>query len=144
MFKAVYDSGLTIQSHAIKQAEDQMELLVGADNAWMYLLLGDPQMKIRRRNPLSFKIDIPVAYKPCFGPGCFLNVSILDEIGNPAPFVKVAAWKGLGEKDEILANRYTDRSGRAQIPVSGITAGTLLVSVEDDAGNTVVRKVAVQ
>lgn len=144
MFKAVYDSGLTIQSHAIKQAEDQMELLVGADNAWMYLLLGDPQMKIRRRNPHSFKIDIPVAYKPCYGPGCFLNVSILDEIGNPAPFVKVAAWKGLGNKDEILANRYTDRGGKAQIPVSGITAGTLMVSVEDDAGNTVVRKVAVQ
>lgn len=145
LFKAVYDSGLTIHSHAIKQAEDQMAGIIGSSNAWMYLLLGDPEMKIRRRNPLPFKIDVPAEYKPCYGPGCFLNVLVLDEVGNPAPFVKVAAWKNLtGGKDEILANRYTDRSGKAQIPVSGITAGNLVLSFTDDAGNSAVRKIAVR
>lgn len=144
LFKAVYDTGLTIQSHAIKQAEDQMAALVGDDNAWMYLLLGDPEMKIRRRNPFNFKIDVPVAYKPCYGPGCYLNVSVLDEVGNPVPFVKVSAWKSADGKDEVLSNRYTDRGGRAQIPVSGVTAGEMTVIFADDAGNTASRKVAVR
>jgi hypothetical protein len=144
LFRAVYDSGLTIQSHAIKQAEAQMASLAGSSNAWMYLLLGDPQMKIRRRNPFNLKIDVPVAYKPCYGLGCYLNVSILDEVGNPAPFVKVSAWKAVAGKDEVLSNRYTDRLGKAQIPVSGVTAGSLKVTFEDDAGNIAVRNVVVQ
>jgi hypothetical protein len=71
-------------------------------------------------------------------------VSVLDEIGNPAPFVKVAAWKGGADKDEILSNRYTDRFGKAQIPVSGVTAGKLLVTFTDDAGNSVTRTVAIR
>lgn len=145
MFKAVYDLGLTIHSHAIKYAEERMADIVGSSNAWMYLLLGDPEMKVRRRNPLSFKIEVPVEYKPCYGPGCYLQVSVFDEVGNPAPFVKVSAWKSVGiEKDEILVNRYTDKAGKVQIPVSGITAGELLLSFTDDAGISVTRKVSIK
>lgn len=145
LFKAVYDTGLTIQSHALKQAEEDMASIMGSsDNAWMYLLLGDPEMTIRRRNPLNFKIEVPVAYRPCYGPGCYLKVSVLDEVGNPAPFVKVAAWKAIDGKDEVLSNRYTDRSGTAAIPVSGVTAGKLLLTFTDDAGNSTQRTVVVR
>lgn len=148
LFKAVYDTGLTIQSHAIKQAEEQMATIMGSeDNAWMYLLLGDPEMTIRRRNPINWKITVPAEYKPCYGPGCFLNVTVLDEIGNPAPFVKVAAWKTSTAdrfKNEIQSNRYTDKYGRAQIPVSGVTAGKLVVTLTDDAGNNATRTVVVR
>ena len=148
MFKAVYDTGLTIQSHAIKQAEDQMFALEGAggaDNAWMYLLLGDPEMTIRRRNPLDWKIQIPVEYKPCYGPGCYLQISIFDKYGNPAPYVKVSAWKrALDGRDEVLSNRYSDAKGTAQVPVSGVTAGKMLVSFSDDAGNVTTRTVVIR
>ena len=145
LFKAVYDTGLTIQSHAIKHAEEQMASIMGAsDNAWMYLLLGDPEMSIRRRNPINWKIEVPVEYKPCFGFPCYLNVSVLDEVGNPAPYVKVAAWKTADGRDEVLSNRYTDRYGRAQIPVTGLTAGKLMVTFTDDNGNSATRTVVVR
>jgi hypothetical protein len=112
----------------------------------MYLLLGDPEMTIRRRNPIGWKITVPAEYKPCYGPGCYLNISVLDEVGNPAPFVKVSAWKAAADrsKNEIQSNRYTDGSGRAQVPVSGVTAGKLLVTLTDDAGNSATRTVVVR
>ena len=68
-------------------------------------------------------------------------MSVLDEAGNPAPFVKVSAWKAIAGGDEVLSNRYTDATGKAPIPVSGVTAGRLKVTFEDDAGNIAVRTV---
>lgn len=88
------DTGLTLQSHAIKQAEEEMASIMGSSD----------------------------------------NV----------PFVKVAASKGIDGKDEVLSNRYTDRTGKAEIPVSGVTAGKLLLTFTDDAGNSTHRTIVVR
>jgi hypothetical protein len=144
MFKAVYDLGLTTQSHAIEYAEDQMSAIVGSDNAWMYLLLGDPDMQIRRRNPQTLVIKIPEYINICKGPGCFLDVSVLDKIGNPVQGARVSVWKEGKFEDEVLTNRYTDRSGNASLQVNASTTGTLYYSVKDELGNTTVGKIQVR
>jgi hypothetical protein len=144
MFKAVYDLGLTTQSHAIQYAEDQMSSIVGSANAWMYLLLGDPDMQIRRRNPLDWVIKIPEYLEICRGPGCYLNVSIFDKIGNPVQGARVAVWKAGKEHDEVFNNRYTDGRGEASILVNPTSAGKMYYSIKDEAGNTQMGVIKVQ
>ena len=45
--------------------------------------------------------------------------------------------------DELLDNRYTDTSGQVQIPVPGLTEGTLFYTVQDEFGNTVLDSIPV-
>jgi hypothetical protein len=142
MFKAVYDTGLTTHAQAIKVAEANMAAIAGADNAWMYLLLGDPQMQIRRRNPLNISIIVKDYVAIC--KDCFLEVSVLDEVGNPLPNALVAVYKGNGDRSEVFANHYTNEKGYAMVPASPATAGTMLVTVSDRAGNSAMAKVAVR
>lgn len=59
IFKGVYDLDLVTQSHAIEYAEAQMDVVVGSGNAWLHLLLGTPDMQIRRHNPNSIEFTIP-------------------------------------------------------------------------------------
>lgn len=142
MFKAVYDTGLTTHAQAIQVAEANMAAAEGADNAWMYLLLGDPQMQIRRRNPLNLSVIVRDYVAVC--KDCFLEVSVLDAAGNPLPNALVAAYKGEGERAEVFANRYTDEKGFVKLPASPATAGTILVTAVDRAGNSAMAKVAVR
>lgn len=144
MFKAVYDLGLTTHSHAIRYAEDQMGALIGSDNAWMYLLLGDPEMQIRRRNPSNLVIKIPDYVAVCKGPDCYLKVSVLDETGRPLAGARVAVWKGANGREEVFNNRYTDGNGSASIRINPETNGTLHYSVRDEQGNTAVGSVPVR
>lgn len=135
MFKAVYDQGLVTQSHAIQRGEAQMALLSGSDNAWMYLLLGDPDLQIRRRNPKSLILEgldeILACKPPC---GLFLRVE--DEVGNPVPEALVGLWKaGPQGGDEVFVNRYADADGQVTLEVSPATAGALYYAVEDGEGN---------
>ena len=139
MFEAVYDLGLTRQSHAIEYAEEQMAANVGSGNAWMYLLLGDPAMNIRRSNPdYGWEILIPDEFEICPVPPCEFPVSVIDEVSNPVPLVQVSLWKGTPEinLDEVLDNRYTNEQGEATIPISPTTAGTMYYSVQDEFGHT--------
>jgi hypothetical protein len=159
LFQAVYDKGLTTQSHAIEYAEHQCSITEGDDNPWMYLLLGDPQMQIRRTNLL--KSSPWVVVKPdwiqvgceavdcCPGcPGPPIDIRILTEAGLPVVGVKVAVWKqgaqGLAPRgdhglnatgDELLDNRYTDANGWAHIPASPLSKGEIYFTVEDDNAN---------
>lgn len=139
MFKAVYDEGLVTQSHAIERAEAQMAALSGSSNAWMYLLLGDPDLQIRRRNPIGLEILIAREIETCFGPGCFLEIRVLDDKGLPVPDALVGLWKpGFGDlPEEVFVNRYTDNEGRAELPAAPASAGKLFYAVEDGQGNAV-------
>jgi hypothetical protein len=140
MFRAVYDEGLLTQSHAIERGEARMAALSGARNAWMYLLLGDPDMKIRTKNPLNIVIKIPELIKIC--KFCELPIRVLDERGNPIPNALVGLWKP-SEKDrpnvegETWINGYTDEKGYISLPYTALTAGELYYSVEDRAGNAI-------
>lgn len=136
MFKAVYDEGLVTQSQAIERAEAQMATLSGSGNAWMYLLLGDPDLQIRRRNPLKLKIDLDRQWRRCAGP-CELILTVIDERGDPIAEALVGLWKPSARGGaEVFVNRYADRNGRVKLEVSPATAGKLFYSVEDGQGNS--------
>jgi hypothetical protein len=148
MFKAVYDLGLTTQSQAIEYAEDQMSMIVGSENAWMYLLLGDPDMQIRRRNPMGWVITTPLAYPICANPPCHLDIVVKDQNGNPLAGLLVGAYKAAAQSpgnaaeavaaaDEVFDNRYTDATGLAHIPAEPSTTGRIDYTVQDDQGNSV-------
>ena len=138
MFRAVYDEGLVTQSHAILRGEERMKTLSGAANAWMYLLLGDPDLQIRRRNPLRFVLEGVDRINVCLAPSCRLTLRVEDELGNPVPEALVGFWKaGLQGEDEVFVNRYADEDGQVTLEASVTSEGTLYYSVEDGAGNAI-------
>lgn len=157
MFQAVYDFGLTTQSHAIEVAEELAAAIAGPENAWMYCLLGDPDMQIRRRSPLDWDIVAPPAVPPCETPPCNLTVQVNGPGGDPMPGVLVAAWKpdGMSAADrfataaagvssaEVFANRYTDATGMAVVPAEPTTVGWMYFTVQDDEGNSILDSVYV-
>lgn len=146
MFRAVYDEGLLTQSHAIERGEAQMAALSGSDNAWMYLLLGDPDMKIRTENPFKFVVKIPQWIKLC--KFCELPVQVLDLRGNPVSNALVGLWKPStkdvpNQPGETWVNAYTDHNGTVSLPYSALTTGKLYYAVEDEYGNAVLDAIAV-
>jgi hypothetical protein len=145
MFKGVYDLGYTTQSHAIWYAEVMMAAVEGSENAWMYLLLGDPDMQIRRRSPIDWNIVAPLEVPICPTVPCDLTVGVFDPQGMPMPEILVALYKpedmggparGLQGGGEVFDNRYTDDTGEATIPASPMTTGRILYTVQDDQGNS--------
>lgn len=140
MFRAVFDEGMLTQSHAIKFAEAEMAANIGSDNAWMYLLLGDPDMKIRTRNPLSIQIKIPDLVKIC--KFCELPIQVFDPKGNPMSNALVGLWKPAARElpnqpGETWVNGYTDANGHVSLPYSALSGGNLYYAVEDEYGNAV-------
>jgi hypothetical protein len=137
MFKAVYDASLTAQGRAIEYGEAQMGTLSGgSENAWMYLLLGDPEMRIRRGRILNFSVLMPQVVSTCPNGGCQLQVKVQNAQGLPLAGVLVSAFKQGGTRgDDVFDNRYTDAEGVALVPASPATPGTLQVTFRDLAGN---------
>ena len=158
-FKAIYDEGLTTISHAMEWAEAGtagFDPKFGVANTWMYLLLGDPDMQIRRRNPVNWMIVAPGNIPPCSG-GCPpITIHVVDQgTGMPVAAALVAAWKPLSPtagtappvgalSDEVFDNRYTDSAGLASIPGTPVTEGWITFTVQDDAGNAVVDSIKVR
>lgn len=140
MFNAVYDEGLVTQSHAIERAEDQMVALQGSSwatrNAWSYLMLGDPDLQIRRRNPKKIFLDLPEFIERCPLKTCYVQALVLDETGKPMRNSQVTLWKDAKGENELQINRYTNQEGEVKIPYSNLTSGKLLLNVRDDSGNT--------
>jgi len=137
MFLAVFDEALTKQSHAIKRAEAQTASLVGDDNAWMYLLLGDPDMDIRRSNPMNFEIMRPESLNPCVSQDCSLNFQVFDDDGNPVPNALVGLWKEGPTREsegEVFINGYTNDQGIVNLEASPLTVGEIQFSVRVEGG----------
>ena len=132
MHLAVYDEGLTKQSHAIRRAEAQMSSLVSDNNAWMYLLLGDPDMDVRRRNPGVIRIQRPEVQNTCGNFGCILDFQVFDEFDNVIPDALISLWKDdpYGQSDgEVFINGYTDSEGRLQLLANSQSEGEIRFSV---------------
>ena len=139
MFLSVYDEGLTKQSHAIRRAEAQMASLVGDSNAWMYLLLGDPDMDVRRRNPMNFEVMRPQNVNICSSLDCLLEFQVLDDVGNPVPDALIGLWKegpSGGGDGEVFVNGYTDSQGIVRLEASASTVGEIQFSVRIEGGNS--------
>ena len=144
MFKSVYDLGMTTQSQAIQYAEHQMAAMTWDSNSWRYLLLGDPEMQIRRRNPLNLVLKVPEAMRICkIGP-CFLDLSVFDEKGNPVPDVVVSAWKSGRRGDEVLVNQYSNADGSVRLTASPKSVGVLKVTANTRLGDTASMAIKVQ
>jgi hypothetical protein len=154
LFDAVYDLDITTQSQAIQYAEHQMAAIVRPYNAWIYCLLGDPEMPIRRDNvPPPWAIFHPASVTPCSGGACAIGVSVVDALGRAVPNAQVSLWKrpppppvappgvampaqAQATGDEVFDNRYTDANGQASIPAAPQTAGMIYLTVQDDFGNS--------
>lgn len=144
MFQAVYNEGLVTQSHAIQRGEEQMDALDswGDNNAWMYLLLGDPDMQIRTDNPLRIIIKIPELIRIC--KFCDLKIAVVNELGRPVENALVGLYKeGSRGIEEVAINGYTSAEGEVALSYSALTSGEMLVSVEDGKGNALLQKVPV-
>ncbi|MBI5709442.1 MAG: hypothetical protein HZC42_03940 [Candidatus Eisenbacteria bacterium] len=169
LFKAVYDLGLTTQAHAIQYAEAQMAALAGSYNAWLYNLLGDPEMPIRRERPLPhWAVYKPAYVNSCTGLGCAIAFSVVDTAGQPVPNLQISLWKppappapnlagtsGAAREtgaagvqrvtatDEVFDNTYTDPNGDALVPAAPQTPGHIYFTLQDDLGNTMLDSIEV-
>ncbi len=153
MWRAVFDEGLTTISHAIERAELTMRLTHSADqNAYLFMLLGDPEMQVRRTRPqfqvnAAWVVSHPSFVAPqCPTHGCCegcpappIDILVLNTNGDPVPGVKVAYWKPAGDSleiDESQDNRYTEADGWAHVPATYMSEGTIYFTVTDDFGNS--------
>ncbi len=152
LFRGVYDEGLVVQSHAIENAEWWVETGYSSDNPWMYLLLGDPEMSIRRSNPMPFSVLVPNQIPAC--PDCPTTPPfdwiVLDDQNNPVPNAKVSAVQfgsqsshAAAARNDVQVNRYSDAAGVARLPLPGLAEGVLVYSVTDDAGNSITGSIPV-
>jgi hypothetical protein len=110
IFRAVYDEELLTQSHAIMWGGEKMAIQAGDHNAWLYLLLGDPDMNIRTKNPRAIEIRIPEYIAICKFHD--LPIKVLNELGNPATdalvgLCKPAGWDLPNTEGETWVNGYT-------------------------------------
>ena len=140
LFEAVYDLGLVVHGHALAYAESKMNEFVPGENSWMYLLLGDPAMKIRRSstNSSKWKVQTPLEVAVCLPGGCDLTIAVQDALGNPIPDVLVSASKisdgPATAGDEVFDNAYTDKFGNAKLTVSPKSLGSVTYTARDDSG----------
>ncbi|MFO7652937.1 MAG: C25 family cysteine peptidase [Candidatus Krumholzibacteriia bacterium] len=146
LFWQVYSEDVTIHSHAIMLAEEEMVDATYVDNAWMYMLLGDPEMHIRREAVGRITASLPQTVPLCTAPPCWLDVNVMDDHGNPLPEAIVSAWMRPPPGKQtggVLANRYSDASGLAHIPAEPTTEGWIVVTARDDFGGVLVDSVQV-
>jgi len=127
MFQAVYDEGLTIQGQAIEYGEETYASIHGSSsNAWMYLLLGDPSMRIKTHGGITFAVDMPEMIPP--GP-IELDLHFFDaETNMPIRDAVFGVWKpmpGRSDEDEVFDNRYTAADGRVTLTVDPQSEGML-------------------
>ena len=140
LFEAVFDRGLVRHGQAIAWAEKQMHSNDPGQNSWMYLLLGDPSMRIKRGAPKNLKLILPESVEVGGGvTGAPYVIKIVDGTGAPQPGVLVTLFKagqpGTGGPD-ISANAYTNSNGEApftEFPMD--IQGQIDVGASDPDGN---------
>jgi len=161
LFDLVYDKDVTIHSHAIMLAEEQMALETWDHNAWLYLLLGDPEMTIRRRPPGDLALLAPASVPVCSDPPCWLDAQVMDDQGQPLPELIVSAWmptpppvvggdsgsSGGWNKQPppggVQCNRYSDEEGKVRLPAEPGGGGWILLTARDDFGRVITDSVQV-
>jgi hypothetical protein len=140
MFEAVFDKGLLRQGQAIAWAEKKMADAEPGSNSWMYMLLGDPSMRIKAVDPVPMLLTIPdeVEVCPTGGGPCSFVVRVTDDQNNPLEGVLVTAMQ-FGEPGEpplFQVEAYTGSGGSATMPglPDGIQSAPT-VTASDPYGN---------
>jgi hypothetical protein len=138
LFRAVFGLGRTRHASAIEYGEDQMVAAYGGsgeENAWMYLLLGDPELRIRRGAALKLSLRVPseIQLACSTGPCPPISISLSDPSGLPVSGALVSIWKD----GEVFDNHYTDASGVASFTVNARSPGMLYAAIRTEAGDSV-------
>ncbi len=146
MFQAVYDEGLTIQGQAIQYGEELTGILASPSNNWMYLLLGDPSMRIRTHGAITYAFSLPeVIYLDPENPiDLILDIN---ENGEALEGALFATWKPDGSRereDEVFDNTYSDENGRAALSIQPESEGWLYYTIRDDYGRAVYDSIEVR
>ena len=128
LFTSIYDDGVVILADAITAAEATMMMWYAADgeeNAWMYLLLGDPELKVWREAPPPMLLSgHPVQVPPAPG---LISVQLHRPSGfveDPVEFGIICAYK----PGEFSENGYTDASGTVQLSINPTSPGTIFLT----------------
>ena len=112
-------------------------------NAYVYTLLGDPEMQIRRTVQAPWTVVAPgqVSVSPGGGE---VSIHVVDGTGLPVVGALVSLWKPASGTaagatissgvDEVAVNLYSGSDGFARLPVNPQTTGYIYMAVRDSAG----------
>ena len=110
LFHAVFDLNITTHAKAIQWAETKCTKVDNVFNEWSYLLLGDPEMEIRREPVVPAAPPWVIVHPPLIIPGCpsanccpgclgpTFDVFVTRSGGEPAPNVLVALLQTGGSR----------------------------------------------
>jgi hypothetical protein len=142
MFEAVFHQGITRHGQAIAWAEAKMNDIKPGWNSWMYMLLGDPSMRIRRTNPE--KLGLVAPSEVATGPNETLTIQVQDAAGYVLKNVMVTSFQtgGNGGQDKYVAEGFTDSAGFVVLPAP-TEPGALVLTASDFEGNETSVEVAV-
>jgi len=149
LFAAIYDEDYVILGEALAVAENAIlerfpDNVVGAingeHNAWMYLLLGDPELKIWREDPFPMLVSAyPVQVPPqpsgptTFGgyvnrPCCGKTLAPGSGTETPVEFAIVTVYK----PGDFVGTTYTDATGRFDFTVHPASPGVMFLTAYTD------------
>ncbi len=149
LFRTVYDDGVTAHGQATDVSEFIMWIAGwSGKNNWLYHLLGDPSMNIRRERAEEYTVtyNFPAAANEEPGDTVDVAINVFDSSGQPAEGVQVSLYKASmisSNGDEVFTNVYADSSGVANFVIAPDTPGSLYWSVQSEFGDAVVGQVAV-
>ncbi len=147
LHRAVFQHGFTKHGRAIAYAESQMYDSTASLNSPRYLLLGDPDMDVRRFSVLGLVVArppwLPVAL------GSSVTIKVLAPDNRPIPNALVAAYKPpnpnmaparvVGANQALAAeffdNHYTDANGEVTLQGDLASDGWLYYGVRVDEGS---------
>lgn len=143
MHDAVFGKGLLRHGHAIAWAEQNMAADEPGLNSWMYMLLGDPSMRVRRGPAIKLQLTLPGSL-PAGGSQPW-TVVVTGKNGLPAADVLVTVHQAAqGSGPALFANAYTNGAGLAvffDLPASANSV--VRVGAVDTEGNMSVGEIPV-
>ena len=116
---------------------------VGTSNAWMYHLLGDPQMEIQRDNQ---RIDIFGEDYLCKQAWCIIYLDIFrhDPLWDPVEYALVSIFKEGPNGEEVQMSGYADAKGQISFEFEAASAGKMLIAARDLMGSSAMIEMEIQ
>jgi hypothetical protein len=128
LFNAVFGKGITIHGQALEYGEAHG---FDMDNAWKYLLLGDPEMHIRRHRVPDPTVAYWLLDRPQLIPGGVagaLDIRVRTGQGLPVSGVQVSLWKAGSGASVVPA----PQDGAASVAGGGPAAGPARVTTASE------------
>jgi hypothetical protein len=145
LHRNVFQYGITKHGPATAYAETVVDDSTSTLNSWRYLLLGDPDLDVRRRAVIGLTVLKPTIVT--LGTTS-VRIQVTNPQGQPIPSALVAAYKPAGavsqlaptadgfstDASEMFDNQYTGTDGWATVNGNLTTDGWLYYGVRLDEG----------